>query len=65
MPSFLPYVKQHLGGRRYHINEQAEWLFVSGCELKSPNAMATEFLNMRRCDKCINVFGDYVEKRVY
>jgi hypothetical protein len=42
------------------MQEQVEWLFVSGCECKSPNAVATECINLCRDGTDMNMFGDHV-----
>jgi hypothetical protein len=56
-------LKQHLGGRRFHNNEEVEmavreWLWMQEHDLYRNGI----FKLVPRWDKCINVLGDYVEK---
>jgi hypothetical protein len=55
-------LKQHLGDRRFHSNEEVQMAVLEWLRFKIPISTATEFLTRAKMGKCISVLGDYVEK---
>jgi hypothetical protein len=57
-------LEQHLGARRFHNDKEVEMTFLEWLRMKEPDfyRQGIIFKHVSRWDKCINVFGDYVEK---
>jgi hypothetical protein len=55
--------QQHLGGRRFHNNEEVEMSVGELFRTQETDFYRDEIIKLLpRWDKCINVLGDYVEK---
>jgi hypothetical protein len=56
-------LKQHLGGRLFHNNEEVEIAVDEWLRMQKPNFYRDGIFKLvPRWDKCINVLGDYIEK---
>jgi hypothetical protein len=55
-------LKQHLGGRRFHNNEEVEMAVCQWLQKQEPDFNRDEiFKRLPRSDKFISILGDYVE----
>jgi hypothetical protein len=55
--------QQHLGGRRFHNNEEVEMAVGERLRMQEPDFYRDGIFKLvPRWDKCISVLGDYVEK---
>jgi hypothetical protein len=55
--------QQHLGGRRFHNNEEVEMAVGEWFRMQEPDFYRDGIFKLvPRWDKCTNVLGDYVEK---
>jgi hypothetical protein len=55
--------QQHLGGCRFHNNEEVEMVAGEWLRMQEPDFYRDGIFKLvPRWDKCINVLGDYVEK---